>query len=337
MPEPALADQITAVLAARLPDILGADAEVRSLSLLAGGASKEAWSVDAVSGGRTLPLLLRRATGGAIYEDQLSIHDEYRVIREAFDAEVLVPRPYGYLDDVAGRDAFLMQRMTGETIGRRIVRRPELGRAREVLPAQMAEQLARIHAVPLERVPFVPGPQAAPAAPAVLDDLEQLLDTLPEPHPAIELGLRWLRDNLPASHGHVLLHADFRLGNFVVDERGMVAVLDWELARRGEPAEDVSWPLIRAWRFGVDDRRVAGLGDVEPYLARYNELTGRNITLDDLFYWELVGNLRWAMGSVRQGMRHISGEEPSVELAVLGRLAAEVEYEVLELLEEAMA
>ena len=328
-----MTDQIKAELEDQLPAILDAGADVLSLNLLAGGASKEAWAVDASVDGETLELLVRRATGGTIFTGQLSIEEEYRVLQAAFDAGVKVPRPYGYFADLAGKDAFLMQRVKGETIGRRIVRRPELAAAREALPDQMAEELARIHAIPLDQVGFVAGPQAPPATPSVLDSLEEQLDTLPEPHPAIELGLRWLRDTERITQELVLVHADFRLGNFVVDDQGMVAVLDWELARRGDPAEDLGWALVRAWRFGADDHRLAGVGEVQPFLARYNELTGRNLSLDDLFYWELAGNVRWAIGSVRQGMRHLSGEERSVELAILGRLACEVEYEVLSLLE----
>ena len=330
-----IAREIEAELVARLPELLGAEVDVQSLNLLAGGASKEAWALDAAVGGETLELLLRRATGGAVYSDHLSIHDEYRVLEAAFAAEVSVPRPVGYLDDVAGRDAFLMERLKGETFGRRIVRLPQLAQARRELPLQMAQELARIHSIPLERVAFVSGSTEAPATPAVLDGFEELLDTLPEAHPAIELGVRWLRDREPTSHGLVLGHADFRLGNFMVDERGLVAVLDWELAHRAEPGEDLAFPLVRAWRFGVDDRRLAGIGEVEPYLERYNDLTGREVTLEDLFYWEVAGNVRWAIGSVRQAVRHLSGEEPSVELAILGRLTAEVEYEILHLLERA--
>jgi aminoglycoside phosphotransferase (APT) family kinase protein len=328
-----MVDEIKAQLEEQLPAILSAEAEVLSLSLLAGGASKEAWAVDVSVDGETIELLVRRATGGAVFTDMLSIDEEYRVLQAAFDAEVKVPRPYGYMPDLAGREAFLMQRVKGETIGRRIVRKAELAGARETLPEQMAEELARIHSIPLERVDFVAGPRTAPAIASVLESLEEQLDTLPEPHPAIELGLRWLRDNERTTQDLVLVHGDFRLGNFIVDEQGMVAVLDWELARRGEPAEDLGWTLVRAWRFGADDRRLAGVGDVEPFLARYNDLTGRNLSLEDLFYWEFAGNVRWAIGSVRQGMRHLSGEERSVELAILGRLAAEVEYEVLNLLE----
>ena len=208
-------------------------------------------------------------------------------------------------------------------------------RARELLPVQMAEQLARIHSIALELVDFAPGPRQAPVTPRLLDGLEAQLDTLPEPHPAIELGLRWLRENVPASHGLVLVHADFRLGNFVVDEDGIVAVLDWEMAHLGEPAEDLGWPLVRAWRFGVDHMRLGGVGPAEPFLERYNDLTGRALTLADLFYWEVAGNVKWAIGSARQALRHLSGQERSVELAILGRLAAEVEYELLHLLERA--
>lgn len=323
------------VLDQRLPGILGGSPEVRSLALLAGGASKEAWSVEVDVGAGRLPLVLRRATGGAIYTDQLSIREEYDVVRAAFDAGVSVPRPHGYLEDVAGRDAFLMQWLAGESIGRRIVRLPELAKAREALPSQMAEQLARIHSIPLSRVRFLPGPERPYATPVALAALEGMLETLPDPHPAIELGLLWMRDHPPPPRQPVLLHADFRLGNLMVDEQGLVGVLDWELARRGEPAEDLGWLLVKAWRFGVDERRVAGLGDVKPFLEQYNELSGLEITTAELFYWELAGNVRWAIGSVRQAMRHLDGEERSIELAVLGRLAAEVEYEILQLLERA--
>src|SRR2546428_375643 len=86
---------------------------------------------------------------------------------------------------------------------------------------------------------------------------------------------------------------------------------------------------------GADDLRLGGVGEVEPYLARYCELTGRDIAVEDLFWWEVLGNVKWAVGALTQSRRHLSGQERSVELAVLGRLAAEMEYELLDLLEKA--
>jgi len=327
--------QLTEQLTEGLSSLFAKPVHVSSAVLLAGGASKEAWAVEAGTGDGPLHLLVRRATGGAIYSEMLSLEEEFRVLEAAFEANVKVPRPYGYLDDVGGRDAFVMDLVKGETIGRRIVKRPELAAAREALPAQMATELAHIHSIPLERVDFLPGPRQPPTVSPYLDALEDELDALEEPHPAIELGLRWLRDHPPTSRSVVFVHGDFRLGNLVVDESGLVAVLDWENTHRGDPAEDLGWSLVRAWRFGADHLRLAGVAAAEPYLEHYNATTGREITLDELFYWELAGNVRWAIGALNQARRHLSGAEPSVELAILGRLASEVEYEVVYLLGQA--
>ena len=43
----------------------------------------------------------------------------------------------------------------------------------------------------------------------------------------------------------------------------------------GDPAEDLAWPMVRAWRFGVESKHLGGIGEVGPYLERYNAATGR--------------------------------------------------------------
>jgi aminoglycoside phosphotransferase (APT) family kinase protein len=306
-----------------LADLLGREVEVSEPVLLAGGASKEAWAVDADGE----PLLVRRAAVGVIHRHTLSLADELAVLEVAYGAGVEVPRPYGYIADLDKREAFVMERLEGETIGRRIVRRPELAAARERLPEQMAEELAKIHAIPLERVPFL--------RPAGLERLVEELDDVGEPHPAIELGLRWLRENRPPERPPVLAHGDYRIGNVVVGERGLVGVLDWEFAHVDDPVRDLAWSLVRAWRFGADDLRFGGVADAEPYVDRYNELTGSEVRPEELDYWEVAGNVAWAIGCLTQAQRHLSGQDRSVELAVLGRLGAEVEYEICHLLERA--
>jgi aminoglycoside phosphotransferase (APT) family kinase protein len=300
---------------------------IEHAALLAGGASKEAWAVDTADGRE---LLVRRAGGGVIHTGTLSLRDELEVLQAAREAGVRVPEPIAYLGLVDGREAFAMERVRGETIGRRIVQKPELERARQALPREMAEQLAHIHAIPVDRVPFLVDDDPLERFTAELDDVG-------EPHPAIELGLLWVRERLPRGREHVVTHGDFRLGNLAVDEDGLVAVLDWEFAHVGDPAEDVAWPLVRAWRFGVDDLRLAGIAEVGPYLDRYCELTDRDIPLEELTVWEVFGNVKWAIGALRQARRHLTGEQRSVELAILGRLAAEMEYELLDLVEKADA
>jgi len=285
--------------------------------LLPGGASKEAWAVDA--DGRRL--LVRRAGGGVIHRHTLSLKHEFEVLQAAHAEGVKVPEPVLYIEDLDGREAFVMERIEGETIGRRIVRM----QVPERLPLQMAEELAKIHALPPEELPFLEE--------ATIDRLVEELDEFGEPHPAIELGLWWLRENRLPRREPVVVHGDYRIGNLAVDENGLVAVLDWEFAHLDDPARDLAFGLVRAWRFGRDDLRLGGIGPVEPYLERYNDLTGREIRPEELDYWEVAGNVAWAIGCVTQARRHLSGQERSVELAILGRLGAEVEYEICHLLE----
>jgi aminoglycoside phosphotransferase (APT) family kinase protein len=291
---------------------------IESAHLLAGGASKEAWAVDLADGTQ---LLVRRASVGVIHRDTLTLEQEFRVLEAAVAAGVAAPRPIQYLGEVEGHEAFAMERVDGETIGRRIVRDPPAG-----LPEQLAEQLARIHAV--EPLDFLPRGD-------VIARFYDELDSVGEPHPAIEYGLAWVRERLPEAGELTFCHGDFRIGNFAVDQGGLVAVLDWEFAHVGDPVEDVAWPIVRAWRFGVDAKRLGGVGEVEPYLERYNELTGRNVTLADLDVWEVFGNIKWAIGCLTQSRRHLNGQDRSVEYAVLGRMAAEMEYELLDLISRA--
>ncbi len=108
--------------------ILGRGVEIYDPILVAGGASKEAWAVDA-DGER---LLVRRAAGGVIHRHTLSLADEYAVLEAAHEAGVKAPRPYD-IPDLEGREAFVMERLEGDTIGRRIVQKEELAAARDAL------------------------------------------------------------------------------------------------------------------------------------------------------------------------------------------------------------
>jgi aminoglycoside phosphotransferase (APT) family kinase protein len=303
--------------AAELEAALGR--RIDSMRLLPGGASKEAWAVDADGS----QLLVRRAGGGVIHEATLPLEQEFQVLEAAAEAGVKVPRPIAYLGELGGREAFAMERVEGETIGRRIVRGAPAG-----LEVQLAEELAKIHAISPERLPFL-------CSGDVLERFEHELDLVGEPHPALEYGLWWLRGRRPPPLPDVVSHGDFRIGNVAVSERGLESLLDWEFAHLSDPREDLAWPLVRAWRFGVDERRLGGVGDVEPYLERYAELTGRAISTDELYWWEVLGNVKWAVGCLNQCRRHLSGLDRSVEYAVLGRMAAEMEYELLHLIEHA--
>jgi aminoglycoside phosphotransferase (APT) family kinase protein len=214
-----------------------------------------------------------------------------------------------------------MERVEGETIGRRIARNPPPG-----LDLQLAAELAKIHAIPAERLPFLRSGD-------VLERFYAELDSVGDPRPAIEYGLWWLRERRPEPLPDVVSHGDFRIGNVVVSEHGLEYLLDWEFAHLSDPREDLAWPIVRAWRFGADERRLGGVGELGPYLERYADLTGLEVAQDDLDWWEALGNVKWAIGCLTQCRRHLTGVDRSVEYAVLGRMAAEMEYELLHLID----
>ncbi len=197
------------------------------------------------------------------------------------------------------------------------MQRPEFAAARAVLPGQMAQELARIHAIDPAPLDFLPGTGGASPVLLALEGLTAQLASIEEPHPALELGLLQLRRQLPEGGPRVVCHGDFRVGNFMVGAEGLVGVLDWEFAHLGDPREDLAWPMVRAWRFRADHLRLGGIAAPQGFIDRYAALTGRSV-----------------IGALTQARRHLSGEERSVELAVLGRLAAEIEHEGLSLLEE---
>jgi aminoglycoside phosphotransferase (APT) family kinase protein len=230
-----------------------------------------------------------------------------------------------------------MDFVEGETLARRLLRDPEYGLARAALPAQLATALARLHAIDaaLPELAFLPRPPAGESAAATaLAQHEQLYRAItPDPHPALELAFRWLAPCLPAPRAPALVHGDFRVGNVIFGPEGLCAVLDWELAHVGDPLEDLGWLCVRSWRFGADERPVGGLCGREEFFAAYERAGGAAVDPGAVRWWEVFGNLKWAIICIMQARTFLDGAVRSVELASLGRRVAEMELELLELTE----
>jgi aminoglycoside phosphotransferase (APT) family kinase protein len=303
---------------------------VEQLRRLSGGASRETWSFDVVDdNGHRHGFVLRRDPGGHTGETARST--EYRLLEAAAAAGVMVPRVRCLLepDDDLG-DGFVMDRVEGETIPRKILRDDEFAAARPMLAAQCGEIAARIHAMDPVALPRLPVQTAA----SQVDQYRQVLDTFGEPHPAFELGLRWLGEHLPPAPGEPrLVHGDFRNGNLIVGPDGVRAVLDWELAHLGDPVEDLGWLCVKSWRFGVADRLVGGFGDISDLRATYESAGGRPFDDATLRWWVALGTLKWGVICIGQAFTHLTGVVRSVELATLGRRVAETEWDLLDILD----
>ena len=82
------------------------------------------------------------------------------------------------------------------------------------------------------------------------------LDALARPYPVLEWGFRWCELRAPPSGDVVLVHQDFRTGNYLVDEGTLTGILDWEFAAWGDPMSDIGGFCAKCGRFGRDDRHV---------------------------------------------------------------------------------
>jgi aminoglycoside phosphotransferase (APT) family kinase protein len=129
------------------------------------------------------------------------------------------------------------------------------------------------------------------------------------------------------------VHGDFRNGNLLVDEQGLVAVLDWELAHVGEPAEDLGYICGNVWRFGRSDRPVGGFGTYEDLLAGYAAVTGDAPSPEEVRYWEVYTALGWGIVCLTMVDMYRSGQDPSLERAAVGRRMSESEIDLLVLLD----
>jgi aminoglycoside phosphotransferase (APT) family kinase protein len=323
MQEEQLATGIRQVLAEH-----GVEAGNLELSRIPGGASRETWLAESDAG----RWVLRRDPRGSV--SLVPMADEFRLIQSAAEARVPVPEPIAFEPDGGrfGSPGLLMAHVAGTSVAPRILRKPEFDGARSALPGQLAEALARSHAVdPANLAGVLPEASSDPAV-AQIDEWERQLDEIGDPLPAVELGLRWLRANSPQPAEPRLVHGDFRLGNFIVDESGLAAVIDWELAHLGDPAEDIGWLCIRSWRFGNDDMPVAGVGVLDDFVSAYEEAGGVPVDRGRIRYWEAFGNAKWAVICARQAHDHLTGVRRSHELASLGRRVCEPEWDLLELI-----
>ena len=298
---------------------------------LSGGASQETWSFDIEHPGGNVGAILRRAPQGygAAPARAAGLNAEAILMQRAYDAGVPSPRVLHVLQPDEGLGTgFIMERVEGETIPRKILRDQQFAQIRPKLARQLGSVLAGIHGLELSALPELRRMTAAKE----IAELERDYRSFDWPRPVFELALRWLRDRDPGPSAEItLVHGDFRHGNLIIGPDGLRAVLDWELAHFGDPMEDLGWVCVNSWRFGEIDKPVGGFGSREELFAGY-EAAGRSVDPDRVMFWEVMGTLRWGVMCCGMMQRFRIGPEHSVERAMIGRRSSETEIDLLRLL-----
>ncbi len=313
---------------------VGLDVTLEPLGL---GASRECWLVH--GGARRYVLKRDPVNEPAPATSRLQ---EHRVVIAAATAGVPVARPV-CAEPVGGRfgtAGFLTEFVDGTASPRKLLELDGSSRTNVVRQTGTAlGALARTDLRGLDLMPAVGSeasvaPDADDTVPAVLEGLGKEVDELAADRPVFALGLRWLELNRPPPTAPVLVHGDFRLGNLIVDPQGVRAVVDWEFSRYGDPAEDLAFFCLRPWRFGRDSLEAGGLGSREVLLAGYAAESGTSVSVERVHFWEVVGQLRWGLYCLRNAAGYGREDHKSLERLLLGRRVAEVEWDVLSLIQE---
>lgn len=278
---------------------------LRDVALLEGGAVQRNWRLDLDTSDGTRTVVLRAGPDIPLAESRPKT-DEFAMMSLAHAHGVPVCRPI-WLEDsgnVLDRPFLVCEIVPGDADRAKLF-------AEAPMPGlldQLADALARIHAMPVPQ-------DVAPETPAMrVVMLSGWANVTPEVPEGILKGLDWLQAHAPESEVVSVVHRDFRTGNFMVENGELKAVLDWEFAGAGDPAEDIGWFLARCWRGPNTSQEAGGIGTRDSFLARYAKAGGTTPGADRLHFWEVFAHVRWALCAMQQGARAQAGEYPRHEL-----------------------
>ena len=254
----------------------GPDVTVTGARLLAGGRCKITALVEQ-SGAAALPasLVLRQDWAGGATDTTVAA--EYALLATLFDRGVRVPRPLLVEngDDALGSPFIMVERIAGRVAGGLYDPPPS-----PPLMLQLAEQLGRIHAMPLAEVAplFAHAPRQTAADPAEVEGFAALHTRIGLRSALVEAAIAWLRANIArAGEDLALIHNDFGFHNVLVEGDRLTAVLDWELACIGHPASDLGYikhfvPRVVPWDDFIAHYVAAGGAAIPPETIRFHAI-----------------------------------------------------------------
>ncbi|MBQ0798231.1 MAG: phosphotransferase family protein [Porticoccaceae bacterium] len=305
---------------------------IENLQRLSGGASKEQFTFDLIrksynsDAPTTQRLMLRMDPTESVVETHRL--REWQMLR-AMQGEVPVPEVF-WLDlegEYLGQPAIVAGFLEGtvrpeskedKMSGIGMYFEPYL---RENLKGQFVEILAKIHRVNWREKDLsafdVPQSNSTQANEWALNQLERAWqEDTTHAHPIMEQAAVWLRENMPVVENPVIIHGDYRSGNFMYDNNlNINAIFDWELAYLGDYHDDVAWASLSI--FGGPDEQgnpLAGsLLPIEEFLERYEAASGFPVDRKRLFYYQLFSYYKMAVFTAATSLRVVYSKKTHLD------------------------
>jgi aminoglycoside phosphotransferase (APT) family kinase protein len=290
---------VTAWMQARISDL----SLPLQFELIAGGHSNLTFRVKDASG---RVFVLRRPPLGHVLESAHDMGREHKIIAALNNSEVPVAQTIGLCADVSVNDApfYVMDYVSGPVLHDAEVTLEIPIDDRASLGSSVVRVLAALHKMDPEAVGLGDlGRKEAYLQRQMNRWTKQWKATETHNVPAMDESTRLLAERMPEQVGAAIVHGDYRLGNMIVGQGQVAAVLDWELCTLGDPLADVGY-LLNSWvQPGEGDEDVAatsvgGFCSRETLAELYVNASGRDLT--DINYYRAFSH--WRLAAIGQGV-----------------------------------
>jgi aminoglycoside phosphotransferase (APT) family kinase protein len=294
----------------------GGPLELTDIQLIAGGRSNltyrltvseaseasEASAGSAGDGDQGRLLVLRRPPLGHVLPTAHDMSREFRVLSALAGTRVPVAPPVAACTDeeVIGAPFYVMEYVPGVILRTRADTEDLTEAQAADLSRRLADMLAAIHAVDVEKVGLGDLGRGAGYMRRQLDRWQRQWElSASRDVPGYETLVQRLTEALPEEGQTTLVHGDYRLDNTLVTldpEPRIRAVVDWEMATLGDPLADLGLTLVywtengeAGWltpggalsetpAISTDATASPGFWTRAEFAAEYARLTGRDVS-----------------------------------------------------------
>jgi len=296
-------ENVTAWLSERVPAL----EPPLTFSLIAGGHSNLTYRCEDTAGNA---YVLRRPPLGHVLESAHDMGREHKIIDALKDSAVPVPKNYGLCKDksVNEADFYVMEFIDGLVLNDSTVSVQLPDADRRTISEDVAEILCQLHAINPDDVGLGDlGRKEAYLSRQISRWVKQWEASKTDEIPAMEESCRILQERMPEQIGATIVHGDYRLGNMIVRDGHVQAILDWELCTLGDPLADVGY-ILNNWvtaeevpEMGENDMSptaVGGFFSRDEFTDYYASKTGRD--LSTINYYRAFSH--WRLAAIGQGV-----------------------------------
>jgi aminoglycoside phosphotransferase (APT) family kinase protein len=310
-PKPVLSvEMLTAYLRRRFPDCPAIVAD--NLVAQPGGMSKETLLFELRGHPDFSGALVMRKDPVETSMD-VSATDEFPLLRAVHRAGIQAPEPLWAECDASalGTPFIVVRRAPGSVAIAQDFSDPAI---RRLFAERLVQGLLQIHGVPLAELDFTPRTQGATIPEHVRGHIAWLYDfwlrKRVEPSLNVDIMFAWLHANIPDDNGlpPTLIHGDYGFHNLIVNHGELSAILDWEFAHVGDPAEDVNY-----CRQFVEQHM-----PWPEFLAIYHRMGGRPYSEQQDRFYTVLRNVRNAVCSLGALQAFIRGNPGDVRMGTAG-------------------